>query len=451
MALNINAPNFQGLSARGSSSINIGSPGALGLQALQLSAQEREALRRQAIEQAKLRQADEMALRQQALAQQQMAQQGQQNQDLNQYRQSELGLLQQNALADRQATQQQFGLDQQRLGLAQEQLSYQQQQDQKKEAFEQMRMDVEQMAKKKDSDLNLFGSMAASAKVALEQTKDPAEFTMLRNEVVKEFLDNGLISKEQAEQYLKLPRSQFMRALDVGVLMSGKAKELKALRGEEKKSGNTSITIGPDGTLHYSSLATPSNINKSQEEFSEAVSGKEALKPYFNPPDDVFGLASGKHTVTYLRELAKIIPGVAPDKKDLDALGVYTDFVANANLNIMKTAKNLAGARFSDKDLEMVQKIMPQVGVFHTKTEYMAKMQLVDRFLDQAIQTRKEILKTGKYKLGTEEYDEEFSRRLPGIISAASEPNTTYIRSQLIEKGHSPEKVDALLKQKGML
>jgi antitoxin component HigA of HigAB toxin-antitoxin module len=245
--------------------------------------------------------------------------------------------------------------------------------------------------------------------------------------------------------------SGFTNALNHFAILTGTASKLK-------ESSGTQLTISPDGTVHYSSQATSANVTKNQQEYQDATNALKELEPYLDPPEDMFGLAAGKHSVTQVREIAKIIPGISANEKDVDAMALYNKFNANASLQIMKTAKTLAGARFSDADLTMIKQIMPQVGVFNTKADYMAKMDLIRNFLKQTEKTRAEILATGKYKIGTEAYDKEFSKQLPSTIEKAQDMLNNFspeiesgIQYNMDQYGYTRDEAVSLMKNRGMI
>ena len=416
MTIQINPVDFRGFSLGGVGTPQLPNVGALGLQAAQMGMSEQASLRDTAIRQAQLRQADEMALRQNMLDRAKLAQQGQQfNKSLN-LDKRKLGILEQQEKTDQLYKQQQLGLSQQQFGLAERELGFKEQQAQKQMAFEQMKMGVEQLSSQKKEDLNNIGAFAAQAQIALGQETDPTRANLLRNELTDQAVELGIVPKDQAKQLKRLSLSQFKQATGLLAFQAGKAKEIQALTKEQK--GDVSFTVAPDGTVNYSSKPTTSNTSKLQEGISEADEGLTQVKKYLNPPDDYFGLASTKHSaLTKGREMLKVIPGMEPSKEDKEKLKEFTEYNANAKLMIMKTAKAMAGSRFSDTDLAMIEQIMPQVGMGNTRPEYEAKSKMIEEFLTSLKQSKQKILSNG-YSLGTPEYDDAMSNEIQSTIKS---------------------------------
>jgi hypothetical protein len=417
MAIQINPVDFRGFSLGSTGVPQLPQVGALGLQAVQsIMSQQDNAANRDAQERmnlARIRSSDEAMLRQNIIERNKLLQQDNQFQQNLRLDKNKLKMLEQQSLAEQayknRTSDQQFGLDVRKQ-------DFQEKAAEKQTALEQMKYGIEQLAKKKKEDLNNIGSFAAQAQLMLAKEKDPTKKNLLRNELTDQALALGIISKDQVGQFKQMPLSQFDQATGLLAFQSDKAKELQDMMkaGGDNKS-NISLTVGPNGELNYNSTATTANVTASQEKYLESKSGLEQLNPYLNPPDNFFGLEAGKHTGTYLRELGKSI-GIGSDQKDVDEMALYNKFNANSKLQIMQTAKSLAGARFSDADLKMIEQIMPQVGTTETKADYMAKADLVKKFLERSMKAREEILSTGKYKIGTPEYDKAFSAKLPSMM-----------------------------------
>lgn len=419
--MNINPVDFRGFSLGAPSIPNLPTVGALGLQAVQLKMNEQEALRADALNRARLQQADQAMLLQNIQDTNRLNQQNYQfNQTLGLEKKKQ-GLLEKEALADRAFKQQQFGLEARKTDLAGQEILSREKIAGANNLQDMMKMQVEQLAAKKKEDLASLGAFAVQAKLGMEQAKTPTEAALLRNSIVDESIQNGYVDKNMGAQLKKMSLSGFNNYLNHAMVLTDAASKYKAMR--PKSEGESSITL-PDGTIIKTSNATTANITKSQEEMVDAQASLEQIQPYLDPPETFFGLLSGKQAITKVRELAKVIPGIRSDQADVDEMALYGEFNANAKLNIMKTAKTLAGARFSDADLKMVDQIMPQVGPLETKAEYAAKAKLVKNFLEQSLRTRQEILSTGKYKVGTKEYDDAFSKMLPEVLSKAKEMST---------------------------
>lgn len=428
VALDISPVNYAALAALAANSggVNLQNPGALGLQGLQQQQTQLDNQQKNALQLAQLQQQGGLALGQQNLQRQELAMQDRNRQGLLAQNQGELDLkraiMQQQGAQNADSTM----LEQQKLQMLGGQHTDNVALKQQELMQEQLQREMAKLLDLKKEKLQERGAFAANALVAMKGAKTPTEAQLIKTEILKEAQSSGILTKEQAEQARKMSHSQFTNMVQYETIKLNHVAEVKSLldANEEKKEtkpGEVSFKQSPDGTIEYSSTPTTENITKSQEEFLSSKSGLEQLEPYLNPPENFFGLAAGKHTATYLRELGKSV-GIGADQKDVDEMALYNKFNANAKLQIMQTAKALAGARFSDADLKMIEQIMPDVGAFKTKADYMAKADLVKKFLERSIKARQEILSTGSYKLGTKEYDEAFSAKLPEIIKEAKEP-----------------------------
>lgn len=265
--INIRQPDLRGLASvsRGSDLSNLG---GLGLSAIRQLQQAQQTQQQLALERMRLQdqsglgllannranraldqqkylteRAQDLQGRQLAQNERKMAMQGQQFQD-------SLGLKQ-------QALAQQGALGQSELALKEKALQQQQMQ---KELARLMDQDKAELDKK--------GNFAAYVASAMENAKSPEEANMIRVEALKNAVKDGILSKKEANQYSKLPLSQFANQAKYQAMVLGKVSEMKA--GLDKKQPTMpGVTIGADGSIDIRQEPTTPSRNKAQGELMD--------------------------------------------------------------------------------------------------------------------------------------------------------------------------------------
>lgn len=395
MTLNLNPANFSGLGALAGKSNGGGGlsvPGALGLEALRTKLSKEEALRKEALERQQmalqaelahnsLTQQGELALRQQGIQREQMgmeqqamqqkgllAQQqiGQQN---SQFQQS-LGLDQQKLGQQGQQFQQSLGLDQQKLGFAAKQA------EQQKAAEEQQREMARLLDEKKES-IQEKGAFASYARLAMQKVKTPEEGQQLRTEILKEAVEKGHITPEEAKNTGRLPLSQFNSLLEYKILQYGKVKEFKTMaelnKPEEPKSdkGGSTIIKQADGTEIILNTPTTPTATAAQKELKDRQKGLQKLatmRDEFN--ENYFTYAGQAKTgLSEIAEKAKGLPGVgtalntaAEIATGKDAEGRSKDIIGQTKyLNSVEQFFNeykheITGAAAAEKEIKQIRK-----------------------------------------------------------------------------------------------
>lgn len=419
MALQINDPNFSGIASRAGGQLDLPNAGALGLQALQIRNQDRQAQQALAMQKMQLRVQDEQALRARIM-------EGQKQSQLNYQAQQQQGMAQ-NLLADQKTQasllaplQQQEAarknlVEDRNFGLNLRQQGFSEEQAKQKQMEDTIKQETLKLTERKKEDIASMGAFAVQSKVAMDQVTDPQEARSLQLSILDNAEKQGYIKKEEAAAMRAMPVDGFKNVLGFKVSQLNRVSELMALKKEASpdkgKDGNITITDSSGRVIQISGQSAEGK-NKTQEAYTDAKEGLGQLEKFANPPEEFFGLAAAAQSITQTRELGKIIPGVAPSRESVETMAKYKEYEGNASLQIMKTAKAMAGSRFSDTDLNTIEKIMPQVGMTKTKAEYGAKFNLVHEYLTALRDSKEKILKDGGLTLGTEEYDAAMSKEI---------------------------------------
>lgn len=277
MALNINPPNFAGLSGGGSGAINLTVPGALGLQALQLKQAQEEALRKSILERMQIQQQGQLGLGQQNIQRAQLAQQGllgqqqavqmQQEMEYKNRALQQQGLLGQNEMALKSAEAQQRGqLGQAGLDVEKQKLQQ-----------ESMHKHLAALMEENKETIKEKGALAAYGLVALKGAKTPEEAQQVREEIVNTAKAKKFISAEDAKALSGSPLSTFTNFLTHQAMTYdgiGKYKDAMDANKEKKSVSGLNATF-EDGNLTSLSVdpttATKTAAQKDLKDRNEAL------------------------------------------------------------------------------------------------------------------------------------------------------------------------------------
>lgn len=457
MALDIQAPNLSGLAslAGHSAPLNIAPTGALGLQAFQQRSANEASLREDAIRRAQLQQ-----------QQQQMQQQGQLA--LGQQSIQRQAMEQQGAQQDRQGllAERQMGMDKQKLamlgGQFQDEMAFKQQQlgqvgdiaktnaeiDKQKLFQEHQQEAMKKLLDENKETINAKGAHASYGLMALRGAKSPEEAQQISNEFIKEALSKKYVTEEEAKMFSQMPLSMRQNVLTAKIIEFGKANEFKAAQPEKEKdsTGGTSEVILPDGTVVKSSSPTKAVTGDVQKKIMGAENNLKELDYMLkNVPDHYFGLEAFGQTGNYLRELGQIIPGVEPSKEDKADFKRYSEMegqVKNLSMNIIK---DLSGLSYTDKQLEFMNDIVPQIGKLATRSQFEGRAENLRRFFSQVKKYNQDILKDGIITEGSEAHKEALLDKMRS--APIGKPS---LREHLESLNFSKEKIDAALKARGL-
>lgn len=372
MTVNINPPNFSGLAAAASNNtgnVNLPVPGALGLKGLELGLDQENARRQAMLEMMRQRQQSELVLQQQGLLSRRFEQDPRQmllrQQDP---RQLQRGPAQPNPVKE---AENQF--------------------------LESSKMDMAKLLNEGKDSIKEKGSFAAYAKLAMDKAKTPEEANQIRTEILKEALTKKYIDKEEAVFAAKLPISQFKDRLSYKIMQYGVVHEYNAMADKSKKE-----EVGVSG------LTAPTKT-KAQQDISSADENIRALKNlYDNVPEKFFGISALGQKLTKAQEIGKNIPIVGsliePSAEAKESLKQYSKFNADVQHLALTIIKQLSGVQYSDKQLEFLKEILPDIGVFQTRPELKGRAESLIDYFNYVKRSRKELLSSG-VKLTPEEYE----------------------------------------------
>ena len=431
MAIDIQQPNYSGLVALAgkNAALNIAPTGALGLQALQQ------------------RQSNDASLRADALARMQMAQQGQlgllsnqtQNRalDLQDTQQQRQGLLDQNNLLMRQ---QEFGqksaqdtisnvYNQQQLAQQGSHFNQEIELRNRIQAEDTAKRQMAEMMEEKKEALHEKGAAASYGLIALSNAKSPEEAHKLSVELMKDAVTKKLVSEKEADAFLKAPLTERINMLKYKVMQTGFAKEMRDLREatevKETGSGSQTITL-PDGTVIQSSTPTDPVKGQVQKDVIFAEDNVKQLRQVVDSvPDNFFGAAAYKQTATAWREWGEKIPGIGPlvepDAKDKSELESYSGLQGKIRNLAMNTIKQLSGLSYTDKQLEFMNDLIPQIGPNAVKSEFRGKAKNLLSFYEEIKRARQELLKEG---IGLEDprYEDQMTKKMNAIHEQLVKP-----------------------------
>ena len=421
MAIDVQPPNYSGLVALAGKSapLNLQPTGALGLQALQQAQANEAALRQSSLQQAQLQQAGQLGLLTNQTQQQQNAQQAQYQQGLLQNSTQQnagaaaqaAATLQQNALKN-QGTQSletakylQTGQNQQATQANAQQKNML---DAHKQVMDQLNKDSEKVLKEK-------GAHAAYTIMALRDAKTSEAGNLIRTESLKEAVTKGYVSKEDSERLAKMPLSQFGLAVGSMLISTGTAADNKALNPPTAAPGTTTVFDPITGKPVYTSIPTTKAVDtQAQKDVMAAKdSSREITNLYKNVGEESFGYGAFKNNLTYARELASTVPGldsVAPSVESKAALKKYSDNLAASNGLAMDIIKQKSGVQYSDSQLAFMMNIVPEIGVFASRTVFEGRVANLQRYTNAVIRDREELLKN-HLVIGTPEYEAAMSKK----------------------------------------
>lgn len=412
MAINITPPNFAGTSAiagRGINNAAITNPGALGLEAYQMMQASKQAAQQQAMQQMQMRQQGEIALRQQQAQRAEQAQQAQYQQGLlgqqagaqDLQRNAQMMQGQQNAAENayrQQALAQsgqlgQAGIDVDRQRLFQEA----------------QKVEIAKMMEEKADKLKQKGAFAAFGKISLDRAESPAAAQAVTEEFVKEGLSLGLLDKEQAAQFRKMPIQSRKNTLEYMMMLTdsvGKYKELT----EEKKKGPSRRTYNPDGSI-TEDFADPTapvateamkNIQSGKKILNQFEVIKKGYKPeYFTNLNEAEGWTQAKAErnkgIPVLEQatdlLASVTSGGKSKEERAQALTERKSYFNTVNQTFNAYKKEITGSAAGVAEIEALQKSFINGEVSSSEAEG-AIQQIMDRYKSE-INTDKQLLNQG--------------------------------------------------------
>jgi hypothetical protein len=427
MALDLQAPNLAGLAAiaGGSHALNINPTGALGLQALQIRQAKEAQQQDNAIKMMQLQQAGQLGMGQQNIQQQQLAQQAAQNErqglfqdkDLA-YKMQQLGMQGQENQSDlaykQQLLAQQGRLGEANIGVEKQKIF----QEQRQEAMKQL------LAEKKET-IQAKGAYVSYGLMSLTSAKTPEEAQTISNEIFKEAVDKKYLTPEQAKQMSQLPISQRINMMKGMVMDAGMAKEYKDMQEKKESSngGNTEVVLS-DGTVIKSSAPTKPVQGEIQKKVMNSDENIRELQYMIdNVPDEFFGAPAVGQSVTYLRELGEKIPGIGkliePSKEAKDSNELYSSMQSQTRNLSMNVIKDLSGLSYTDKQLEFMNEIIPQIGPTATRSQFNGRAKNLLRFFDAVKDAKQELLDKG-FKLDTDTNKEAFKDALLSKMKSIS-------------------------------
>lgn len=387
MAININPPNFSGtasVAGRGINNTALTNAGALGLQAYQLRQAEEEAKKQRIMEAMRLRVQEDMARRQAGiqqgelgLRQQELQQRGLlANMEQDRFKQ-ELGMKDQwfqlgrqddaaKLAAEMSSRERGYGLEERKLGMIDEE-------NKMKLAMEYQKTELKKMLEEKKEVREEKAAYAMYGLRTMQGAKTPEEAQQIRTEIVKEALDKGYISKEEAKAAGKMPISQFTASLEYKLALGDKVKEFAALQEatkEEKESKGTQVTIGADGTVKYTQSPTTAVVTETQKDLKNkdlALDQLKQLQEGYDPSYFTYRNQASASTAK-LAQKFKGIPGLEgasegvasfvsgmPEKdreKFLEKRSAYMNKVDQL-FNAYK--KEITGAAAGEKELDQIR------------------------------------------------------------------------------------------------
>ena len=465
MAINVSPANVSGLAAiagrRGL--LNLPSPASAGLQSLQLGQQREQAAQRAALQKQQIQAQELAALRQAQIARERNALLAQQQQGQQQIARDRLGLQQQQLAQQGLLQQGQLGLQQGQLGLQERKLNIAEEQNNKKLAFEQMKLGVEQLAKKKKEDLDKIGAFATSAKLAMEQVKDPADANLLRNQIIDEAVSGKMIDKGMGEQLRKQPLSAFNRAIDVFVLQAKRAKDLKAMRNKETSSGTLKFTDSNGNTIEYNPLSKPVTT-ETQKSLVYAQDNLKELTGLINEvPDEFLGPKSLNQWSNTAKEWLSGVPGLnklSPSASEKEKMKLYNSYNGKVNMLAMQTIKQLSGVQYSDKQLQFMKQIIPEIGPGTTKTIFDGKAENLVRYYQVVENAKKKLLDRGIQVSSdpNSKYGKELLQEIQNVKAPMYTPSEGFNQGQIdatIEKykseGWTSKEIETRLRELGAI
>lgn len=320
--------------------------------------------------------------------------------------QADKALLQQQANADRN------------FGLAERQVALQEQKAQQDMAMEREKMNMVKLLKEKEEKINDMGAFATSSRIMMENVTDPNDAVAAKEEIISNAIEKGYVTKEEAKGLKQMPISRFKSALDFKILQLNKVAEYHKMspKKEDAKGSGTEVVL-PDGTVVRSSTseATAPTKNQLQKDIVGAEDNIRQLNKSLQVPDSYFGAQALKQKMTFGREWAESIPGVGhligPSESDKKELANFADFKANTELMSMNIIKQLSGVQYSDKQLEFLKQILPDIGPGATRSQFEGRSKFLMRFFNDIKQSREELL-NDNFKLGSPAYKEQMLQKM---------------------------------------
>lgn len=444
MALDIQAPNLSGLAslAGKTSALNLSPTGALGLQALQQQQQHKlaeEAMRlRDAQERAQLQQQGQLGLSQQNIQRQQLAQQAANQQQQGLFQDAEMAFKQQQAGLQGSQFKDELAYKQQALA-QQGALSSAGIDMEKQKMFQEQRQEqLKQLLSEKKEAIRAKGAFVSYGLMSMTGAKTPEESQQIWNEISKEAVANKYISPEQAKQMGQLPISQRINLMKGMVIDAGMAAELKAMQEKKEGSGGSTEVITSDGTVIRTSAPTTPVKGEIQKKIMNSSENVRELKYMIdNVPDDFFGAPAVGQSVTYLRELGEKLPGVGkllePSKEAKDSSELYSSMQSQTRNLSMNVIKDLSGLSYTDKQLEFMNEIIPQIGPTATRSQFNGRAKNLLRFFEEVESAKEELLEQG-FKLDTANNKEVFKEKLLSkmkSISIKPEPTRQWSQEEI--------------------
>ena len=456
MGLELQPPNLAGLIALANGgqggNLNLESPGKLGLLAFQEAAANNNNMAQNANQRQQIAQAGQLGLLNNATQNRQIDMQSlmqqaamKQQQDEMAYKYKALGQQGQMNNAENALKAQQLS---QQYSLGKGELDAKKQDN----IIDLMKLQVEKLADEKKETLKERGAFAATGLMALNNVKTPAEAQLLSQEIAKEALSKGYISKEDAQHFLSSPISARKNMLQMQTMQYGMAEEYKSMRGADaEKSGATEIRLA-DGTVVKTSMPTEKNKSDLQNDVAFADQNVKELKGIIDSvPESFFGAAALKQQGTKIREWAESIPGlgklVGPTEEDKSELEHYSGVQGKINYIAMQTIKDLSGLSYTDKQLEFMNRIIPQMGPGHVPSEFKGRAKNLLRFYEMTKQAKKELLDKGiSLESNPEEYKDQLLQKMQQLAENPLSSKLDDVRSKLKGMGWDDARIEAAMR-----
>jgi len=457
--LDIQPPNFGGLAGLAGTrgGVELTNPGALGLQGLQINNSRIDNLQKNRLQQQQLLQQGQSALMENAnrrnmanIAADQVNQQAYTADQENQLGRDRLAEMTRQA----EAAQNQTNME-----------------NAAKNALMNRTLDISESDKKTDNALNAQkaewaklladkkeaihakGAQASYGLMAMNNAKTPEEANMARNEIIKDSLEKGYLSKDQVDTVSKLPLSQFKALLGSQVIQFGAAKEMKDVMDAQKSTtnpGDVKMSVDAAGNMTYTKAASKPEQGKLEADLVGADDSIREIKDLVEKaPSNFFGAGAVKQDATWYKEWGQNIPLVGkyikPSDKDKSELSDYSAIqsqVKNQSMNIIKT---LSGLSYTDKQLEFMNEIVPALGKGAVESEFRGKGKNLLRYFEQLKQNRANLLAQG-IPVSSPEYE---SKMRPLVDQATKEllgnsvaDKNQALRQYLLYKGHSMQEIN---------
>lgn len=318
-------------------------------------------------------------------------------------------------------------------------LEMRQQQIEAKDRQQQMKAMLDQRTQQEEDALEQRGAMAGTYILGFQNAQNDDEKELIKQQVIQNAANRGILQEEEAKTLLTKSPEEVYQVSMLDLMLTDKAKSLKALAGKKEGAGPLAQERQP------LSAATKTQTQKKAIYLKDSLGklrdlGNTYAEEYLTTMGKVKGFA-GKWS-------SKLGLGQEELEKFTEN---RTKFLAKTSGFFSQYLKEMTGVQFGMKEFETRKKEM--INAEDSPAEFKGKFNMLVDYMQRSLKTKNELLSKG-LEVGTPEFEESFSVQMgehtrPNTFQGKPLSRQDYMDTidKYTAQGHTKEQIDEYLRK----